>query len=150
MLDLRKPWPFKSNTVSEVYCAHFLEHLTNLDGRWERVRFFNELHRVMKSDAKCTLILPHWSSSRYYGDPTHKEPFSEFGFYYLDPVWREKEAPHTDLKHSRDGYSCHFECTWGYGMHQQIMARNSEYQQHAMQWFKEACTDIHATLVAKK
>jgi len=136
--DLSKPWPWKNGSVEEVHCSHFIEHLT-----WpERVHFFNELYRVLRVDGNCTLILPHWASSRYYGDPTHKEPFSEFAFYYLDKNWREVNAPHV-------GYSCDFLATWGYSMHQSIVSRNKEYQQHAMQFFKEACQDIIATLTKR-
>lgn len=136
--DLRKPWPWKDGSVDEVHCSHFIEHLT-----WpERVHFFNELYRVLRVEGKCTLILPHWASSRYYGDPTHKEPFSEFAFYYLDKNWRDANAPHV-------GYVCDFMATWGYSMHPSVVSRNQEYQQHAMQFFKEACQDIIATLTKR-
>lgn len=151
VVDLRKgPWPWETNSVAESNCSHFLEHLTNLDGRWERVRFFNELHRVTAPGGKCMLIFPHWSSNRYYGDPTHKEPFSEMGFYYLDKNWRAANAPHTDAAHNPDGYSCDWDCQWGYTMHQALATRNAEYQQYAMQWYKEACQDIVCTMTARK
>lgn len=138
VIDVTKEFPWEDGTIEEVHCSHFIEHLT-----WpERVEFFNNLYRVMAPDAKCTLILPHWASSRYYGDPTHKEPFSEFAFYYLSRDWRKDNAPHVP-------YTCHFECTWGYSMHPNIQTRHQEYQQFAMQNYKEACQDIHATLVKK-
>lgn len=142
------PWPWKDSSVEEVHCSHFLEHLTNFNGRWERVHFFNELHRVMKPGAKCTLIFPHWASNRYYGDPTHCEPFSEMGFYYLSRDWRAAQAPHTDVKLNPNGYSCHFEVTWGYGLAPYLGVRNQEYQQFAMANYKDAITDITATMVA--
>lgn len=129
---------FEENTVEEVYCSHFIEHLT-----WpERVDFLNELYRVMQVGAKCTLILPHWNSCRYYGDPTHKEPMSEFAFYYLAKEWREQNAPHVD-------YTCDFEAVWGYSMHPSVVTRNQEYQQFAMANYKEAIMDVHATLTKK-
>lgn len=84
----RTPWPWADDSVDEVHCSHFLEHLTNLEGRWERVRFFNELHRVMRNGAKATIIVPHWCSNRFYGDPTHKEPLSEMTWWYLWRDWR--------------------------------------------------------------
>ena len=92
----KEKWPWKDNSVDEVNCTHFLEHLTNFNGKWERTHFFNELYRVMKKGAKATLVFPHWCSNRYYGDPTHCEPFSEFGFYYLSKDWRATQAPHSD------------------------------------------------------
>jgi hypothetical protein len=136
--DVRKGIKAKDNTVDEIHCSHFIEHLT-----WpERVSFFNELYRVMKPEAKATIILPHWCSARYYGDPTHKEPFSEFAFYYLSSAWREQNAPHV-------GYTCNFECTWGYSLNPALAVRNQEYQQYAITNYKEAATDIHATMVKK-
>jgi hypothetical protein len=143
-------WPFEDNSVDEAHSSHFLEHLTNLNGKWERVRFFNELHRVMMPGAKCSLIFPHWASNRHYGDPTHCEPFSEMGFYYLSKEWRKSQAPHTDVEWNKQGYSCDFECTWGYSLHQSLLTRNQEYQQFALANYKEAAQDIIANLVCKK
>lgn len=140
--------PFKDASVSEVYTSHFIEHLTGI----ERVQFVNELYRVLVPGGKCTMIAPHWSSSRAYGDFTHQwPPIGEFWFYYLSRKWRldDGNAPHCDIKHSQHGYTCDFECTWGYGMHPALVTRNTEYQQHALNFFKEAVQDIHATLTKK-
>ena len=158
VLDIGKgKWPFPDNSVEEAHASHFLEHLTNFDGKWERVTFFNELYRVLKVGAKATLIFPHWNSHRYYGDPTHKEPFSEMGFYYLSREWRlgnpEKglgaNAPHTDISVNPNGYNCDLEAVWGNNMHPSLTVRNQEYQQYAMAWYKEAIQDIHATLTKR-
>jgi len=143
-------WPFADNSVDEAHSSHFLEHLTNLNGKWERVHFFNELHRVLQPGAKASLIFPHWASNRFYGDPTHCEPFSEMGFYYLSKEWRKAQAPHSDSEWNPNGYTCDFECTWGYSMHQSLMTRNQEYQQFALQNYKEAAQDIIANLVCRK
>lgn len=138
VMDLTKPWVWKNGSVEEAHCSHMIEHLT-----WpERVHFFNELYRVLIPEGKCQLILPHWASARYYGDPTHKEPMSEFAFYYLDKNWREANAPHV-------GYTCDFNVTWGYSLHQSLLNRNQEYQQFALQNYKEAAQDIIATLVKR-
>lgn len=139
-------WPWADGSVEEAHCSHTLEHLTNLNGAWERTHFFNELYRVLKPGAKCTLIIPHWASNRYYGDPTHKEPFSEMGFYYLDKTWRMANAPHADKQHNPHGYDCQFGCTWGYGMRQDLHTRNAEYQQYAMTNYKDVITDIICTM----
>ena len=129
---------FDADSVEEVHCSHFIEHLT-----WpERVDFLNELYRVMVVGAKCTMILPHWNSCRYYGDPTHKEPMSEFAFYYLSKDWRAQNAPHVS-------YTCDFEAVWGYSMHPAVVTRNQEYQQFAMANYKEAIQDVHATLTKR-
>lgn len=146
--DLRTRWPWEDASVDEAYASHFIEHLT----AQERVHFVNELYRVLKPDAKATIITPHWSSSRAYGDPTHQwPPVSEFWFYYLSRVWRVEQgnAPHTDAAYLPWGFNCHFEATFGYGVHPEISLRNPEFQQFAINFYKEAATDIVATLIKR-
>lgn len=143
-------WPWDDSTVDEAHSSHTLEHLTNLDGRFERVHFFNELWRVLKPKAKCTLIVPHCFSVRYYGDPTHCEAFSEFAFYYLDRAWRLQNAPHTDIQFNPKGYNCDIGATWGYTLHPTLTTRNAEYVNHAQQFWLESRQDLHAQLEIRK
>lgn len=152
-LEAGEFWSLPANSVDEVHCSHFLEHLTNLDGKWERVNFFNELFRILKPGAQAHLVFPHWCSNRHYGDPTHKEPFSEMGFYYLKREWRigkdgaGANAPHTDISFNPNGYRCDFDATWGYSLHPHLkQGRHQDYVQHALQFWKEAAADIIATL----
>ena len=143
VMDVRTRWPYEDNSVDEVHCSHFVEHLTGA----ERVHFFNELFRVMKPGAKATIIVPHWASNRAYGDFTHQwPPVSEMMFYYLSAKWRETDAPHTDAKWNPKGYTCDFACVWGYGMRADLVTRSADYQQFAMQNYKEACQDTHCTM----
>ena len=144
VMDVRQAWPFEDSSIEEVHCSHFLEHLSAT----ERVVFFNELHRVLKPGAKATVITPHWASNRAYGDPTHQwPPVSEMGYYYLRQEWRDTQAPHADKKWNKDGYSCDFSATWGYSFAPELAARNQEYVQFALTNYKDACQDLHATLV---
>jgi SAM-dependent methyltransferase len=137
------PWPFEDSSVSEVHCSHFLEHLDGV----ERVRFFNELYRVMSPGAKASIVTPHWASCRAYGDFTHKwPPVGEMLFYYISKEWRLANAPDNDAQWNPDGYTCNFAATWGYSMRQDLLVRNQEYQQFALQNFKEAAQDCIATL----
>lgn len=140
IVDLRAAWPWADGSVEEAHCSHFIEHL----GATDRIHFVNELYRVLIPGGKCTVIVPHWASNRAYGDLTHQwPPVSEMWFYYLSKEWRATNAPHNDF------YACDFDATWGYAMHPAIAPRNQEYQQHAMQFFKEACQDTIATLVKR-
>jgi hypothetical protein len=159
--DLREtPWPFEDNSVAESHCSHFLEHLTNLNDKWERVKFFNELWRVtvpveynsagLPVKGFARIILPHWASNRYYGDPTHKEPFAEFGICYLDPVWRKANAPHTDSEFAPHMYNCHWAVSYDYTLHQNMAGRNQEYVQMALTHWKEAAQDLILTMCAVK
>lgn len=138
--DLRDTWKWQDDSVDEVHCSHFVEHLTAR----ERIHFVNELHRVLRVGAKALIIVPHWSSARAYGDLTHQwPPVSEFWFYYLLAAWRNDNAPHNDA------YTCDFDVTWGYTLHPGISVRNQEYQQNAIAFYKEACQDIIATLIKR-
>lgn len=147
VLDLRKPWPWKDNSVGEAHTSHFIEHLTAI----ERVHFVNELYRVLSPGASCQLIAPYWCASRAYGDPTHQwPPVSDFWFYYLSRSWRTTQAPHTDHTAWASGFKCDFDVTWGYGLRQDLLVKSQEYQQDAIANYKEACQDVIATLKALK
>lgn len=153
-------WPFKDGSVKEFHCSHVIEHLT-----WpQRVLFFNELYRILEPGGKGQLILPHWASMRYYGDPTHQSPMSEFAFYYLSRAWRlggvplgapvgtpaqAANAPHTDIKFNPGGYDCNFEVMWGHNLHPLLQTRNQEYQQHALTFWKEAALDLIANITKR-
>lgn len=158
VMDLTKPWPWPDNSVEEAHCSHTLEHLTNHQDKWERVHFFNELYRVLIPGGKCTIIIPHWASARYYGDPTHKEPFSEWGWLYLNREWRmgnpEKgqgaNAPHDDITNSPHGYSCDFDSSYFYNTHPELANRSQATQQLALTFCKEAAQDMVGTVVSKK
>jgi len=150
VLDAGKDrWPFEDESVTEAYASHFVEHLVPN----QRIHFVNELYRVMKKpkydngkllEGMATIIVPHWASQRAYGDLTHAwPPVSEFWFYYLDKEWRAVNAPHNLL------YTCDFNCSWGYNEHHELNGRNIEYKQHAMKFWKEACTDTIAYFYKK-
>lgn len=141
-----KKWPWADNSVDEVHCSHFLEHLTGE----ERVWFVNELHRILKPKGKASIITPHWCSNRAYGDFTHQwPPVAEMWYYYLSKEWRAIQAPHTDSQWNPDGLSCDFDATWGYSFGNDLAVRNQEYQQFALLNYKEAAQDLHATLIKR-
>lgn len=148
VVDLRKaPWPFADGSVAEAHASHFLEHLTAT----ERVTFCNELFRVLAIGAKATIIVPHWASCRAYGDPTHQwPPVSEFWFYYLLQSWRDQNAPHTDVKNVKGMFACDFDASWGYQLNPALTVRNEEFRQFATQNYKEAISDMCATLIKRE
>lgn len=144
--DLTKRWPWKDNTVDEVHCSHVIEHFDGV----QRCHVMNEMYRVLKPGGKATIIAPHWASSRAYGDPTHQwPPIGEFWFMYLSAEWRKSQAPHADAAYWASGYNCDFQATWGYSVHPEVQLRNQEYQTFAVNFYKEAAQDVHATLVKR-
>jgi SAM-dependent methyltransferase len=138
VVDLTGLWPWADGEVDEINASHVVEHFTAP----QRIHVVNEMFRVLKPGGKATIIVPHWASCRAYGDLTHQwPPVSEFWFYYLSKEWRSVNAPHND------GYTCDFQATWGYGLNQSLHTRNQEFQQFAVANYKEAISDIMATLV---
>jgi len=135
------PWPWSAETVDEIWCRHAFEHLKPQ----QRLNFVNEAYRVLKPDGFITMITPHWTSARAYGDLTHEwPPVCEMSWYYLNEDWRNKEASHTNKD-----YCCNFEATWGYQLRGDVTVKNQEYQMFAMQNFVQAIEDMHATLRKK-
>ncbi|MFM7009818.1 MAG: class I SAM-dependent methyltransferase [Betaproteobacteria bacterium] len=143
----KDPLPFENESVDEVYCSHVLEHLTNLNDKWERIHLFNEVYRVLKEGGRAKFIFPHWCSQRYYGDPTHKEPFSEMGFLYLAREWRQVHAPHADISWNKCGYDCDFTTSLAVTLRADVAAMAGPDQQLSMMNYKDACEDIIADMV---
>jgi predicted SAM-dependent methyltransferase len=52
--DLRKPLPFKSNSVYVVYSFHTLEHFDREDGR----RLLSECYRVLRTGGLARIVVP--------------------------------------------------------------------------------------------
>lgn len=104
------PWPFADESVDEVYCSHYVEHIphdigTGLDGF---LAFGNELHRILKPGSQATIIAPYYTSMRAWQDPTHLRAITERTFLYWDRVWLESQG----LGHY--GVTADFDFTYGY------------------------------------
>ncbi len=76
-------YQIKNNSIFEVHCSHYIEHVTDL------ISFMQELHRVLIPGGRATFYAPYYSSIRAYQDPTHKREISENTFLYYNRKWRE-------------------------------------------------------------
>src|SRR3990167_4643725 len=98
------PWPFEDNSVDEVFCSHFLEHIPQGDGYHDPLwDFFNELWRILKPGAGVRFVCPYYTSVRAFQDPTHHRFINEPMFQYFDKEWRklnklEHYPVHTNFK----------------------------------------------------
>jgi hypothetical protein len=138
VVDLRKRWPWKANSVDEVSCHYLVNYLTAT----ERVHFANELYRVLKVGSKAQIVTPYWCASKAYGDLRAQwPPVSESWFGHLNKGWRDAQN-WVDTT----GYKCNFDIGLGYGMHPSILSRNSDYQQQAVSYWKEAAQELIATI----
>ena len=137
-------WPWDDDSIEEAFCSHMVEHLKPK----ERAHFINELYRVLIPERGCQIIVPHAMSERAYGDLTHQwPPVVSFWFFYLDKDWRAVNAPHNNYDLYNEDVD--FGSTWSYVLRQDLCTRNLEYQQYAIANFKEAITDLIATIVKK-
>lgn len=97
------PWPWADNSVDEVVCSHFVEHIPMGfvdannevhtmpgEGRKELFfAFFDELYRVLKPGARAEIVTPYLMSHRAFQDPTHRRFICEASFSYLMKPWRD-------------------------------------------------------------
>ena len=132
-------WPWEDETVDEIHCSHFVEHLT----REEWVPFFNEAWRVLKPGKMLRVIVPHWSHACAYGDPTHKSFLSEWVAHYLDKNWRSFNAPHT-------GYTCDFTFEVAGSWDDWLSIRAEDTKIFAMQHYINSYRDLILNLTKRK
>ena len=107
-VDLFKfPWPFASDSVDEMRCSHFLEHVpareiqlqdmiaahprgAQLLGQDMLFAFMDEVWRILKPDAWIDITVPSARSHRAFQDPTHRRFFVPEVFFYFNRLSREQ------------------------------------------------------------
>ena len=93
------PWPWESNSVSEIALIHVLEHL----GKDTEIYFgiLKEMYRVCKNKAKIRIVVPHYRHSCFYNDPTHVRVVTPEGLRLFskkqNKIWIEKGAANSLL-----------------------------------------------------
>jgi SAM-dependent methyltransferase len=108
------PWPFEDNSVDEIYCSHYIEHIphdiNNADSRDGLIQFMDEVYRILKPGAKAIFIAPYYSSERAWGDPTHRRAINDWTFYYYNKQWREEfnNLKHYNINSNFDAKISHF------------------------------------------
>ena len=146
----RFPWPLEDDSVREIYCSHFIEHLPHHIFKFENTRdvwfmFFDEVYRICRNKAKLTFIHPYVRNDRAFWDPTHVRFISEVTWYYLDKNWRKAQGlDHYPANHD-------FEVTLIEApLNDRLMTRNPEYQQLARDTWWNAVGDLTVILKARK
>jgi hypothetical protein len=137
------PWPFKDQSVEEVHCSHFFEHVPNM----LRGKFMDEMYRVLVYGGKATVITPYYTSIRAIQDFTHEwPPVSPNSFLYFNKGWREQNK----LTHGHYALKCDFDFTYGYTVNGAWTARNDETRNFAMANYVNAIDDLIVNLVSRK
>lgn len=78
---IQYPWPFDDNSVFEINCAHYIEHVNDLE------KFMKECYRIMTPLGLVTLNGPYYTSVRATQDYTHVRQLNEITMKYFDQIW---------------------------------------------------------------
>jgi len=138
VMDLEKfPWKFKSDSIDEINCSHYIEHTVDL------IKFMDECCRILKTGGKMTVIAPYYANIRAWQDPTHKRAISEASFLYFNKAWREQnKLTHYDIKSD-------FDFTYGYQIDAAWSNRNEEARNFAIKHYINVISDIQVVLTKK-
>ena len=93
------PWPWETNSVSNILLIHVLEHL----GKDVETYFgiFKEMYRICNNGAKIKIIVPHFRHQFFYDDPTHVRVVTPLGLNLfskrLNKLWAKKGSANSPL-----------------------------------------------------
>lgn len=104
------PWSFEENSVDEIFCSHFIEHIPHGDGFNDPFfDFFNEVGRILRVGGKAIFTTPYYTSMRAFQDPTHQRFITEATYAYLDQEWRKNnKLEHYPIKTDLKVVSCDY------------------------------------------
>lgn len=141
VLDLTKmPWPWADGSVAEVRCAHFFEHLSSDD----RIRFMEEVWRILVPGGKATITVPHGRSDGAVQDPTHQwPPVVENSFQYFNREAREL------MRVSHYPIRCDFDIELGIRFEAHWEARPQQEKVFALKHFDNVAKEIVAFLTRR-
>jgi len=139
------PWPIKTNSVQEINCSHFVEHIPHFrpgftkDGWWH---FFDEVYRICKKAAVCTFVHPYAMSVRADWDPTHERRIHEMTWYYLSKEWRVSQG----LDHYQTEVDFEVALIEGLGVPTDIQNKHHEAQNYAREHYWNVISDLMVQL----
>ncbi len=93
------PWPWETDSVSEVLLIHVLEHL----GKDVEIYFgiFKEIYRICSHAANIKIIVPHYRHQFFYDDPTHVRIVTPLGLQLFskkqNKLWVAQGAANSPL-----------------------------------------------------
>lgn len=134
------PWPWDSDTVEEVWCSHFFEHIPGP----MRIPWMDELWRILVPKGKATIIVPYWSSPRAIQDPMHQwPPVAEQSFLYFNKAWKTMNK----LNHYLG--QADFDFTYGYYFDVETAQKNQETQSFFVKHYIQSVNDLQVNLVKR-
>lgn len=144
------PYPFADNSVDEIFCSHFIEHIpmeyVEVNGKKKDMlfAFLDEIHRILKPGALARLIFPCATSIRAFQDPTHRRFIPATTAYYTQKAWREaNKLDHYNVE-------CDFEWQVGEAVNGNWLSRTTESKAFAGAHYWNVVDDLHFLLTKKK
>lgn len=146
--DLTKyPWPFEDNSVDEIHCSHYIEHVPHViegeDKRDGLIQFMDEIYRILKPGCKATLIAPYYKSERAFGDPTHVRYIGDLSFPYYNKEWRDVN------KLSHYNINCDFDIKASYYIDNELTLKSEDVRKKAFREDWNAISDIIVEVIKK-
>lgn len=136
--DLGARWPFKDNSVAEVFSHYYLQRVPGK----ERGKFMDELYRVLVPGGKATVIVPYYTSMRAIMDYRYEwPPVSEMSFLYFNKGWRESQ------KIAEPG--CDFDFSYGYFDPPETSTRSADVQAERRKSYWNAVNDLQVVMVKR-
>ncbi len=80
------PWPFEDNSIYEMNCSHFVEHIPIqlADGSYGLNKFMEEVYRCLMPGGTILITAPYYTSMGAWQDPTHTRGITDVTFSYYD------------------------------------------------------------------
>lgn len=145
---LRFPWEFaKNNSVDQIFCSHFIEHLPHgTDGFNDPMfQFMDEIWRILKPGGTATFVAPYYTSVRAFQDPGHQRFINEQMFLYFTKDWRKMN------KLEFYPVKCDFKVvSMNHAVSEEFTGRATEAVQYAGLHFWNTINDIIVTLQKPK
>lgn len=141
------PWPFEDNSVDEVYCSHYIEHIPhdvdNGDNRDGLIQFMDELYRILKPKGTVHIVAPYYKNERAFGDPTHRRYIGDLSFIYWNKEWRdENRVSHYNI-------NCDFDMKLSYQVDNELILKSQEVRAEAFKKEWNAVQDILVDMVKR-
>ena len=141
------PWPFEDNSVDEVFCSHYVEHIPHdINGEDKRdgfIQFMDEVYRILKPEGKIEIVAPYYKHERAFGDPTHRRYIGDLSFLYWNKQWRD------DNRLSHYGILCDFDIHLSYLIDNDLTLKAKELRDEAIKKEWNAVQDIMVEMVKR-
>lgn len=128
------PWPFEDESVLEIHCSHYIEHIPMeyvehwpMSALYEApVRkdalfaFFDECYRILVPGGWMHVTWPSHRSDRAFQDPTHRRFIPAQTMIYMAEQWRR------DAKLDHYAVDCNFAVSCNPTISEELALRNPE------------------------